>query len=105
MKKAERLVVIQPGEEKILVRPWNTFQYLEGTFKRPGERFLTRACSDRTRQNDFRLKESRFTLDIMKKFSTLRVVRHWNRLSREAVDVPPLELSKARLDGALSNPV
>jgi len=34
----------------------------------------------------------------------VRVVGHWNRLSREAVDAPPsLEAFKARLDGALSN--
>jgi len=60
-------------------------------------------CNDRTRRNGFKLKEGRFRSDIGKKFFTMRVVKHWNRLPGEAVDAPSLEVFKARLDGALSS--
>ena len=42
-------------------------------------------------------------LDIRVKIFTKRVVRCWNRLLREAVDAPSLEVFKAKLDGALSS--
>ncbi|KFR03257.1 hypothetical protein N306_07327, partial [Opisthocomus hoazin] len=53
--------------------------------------------------NGSKLKEGRFRLDIRKKFFTMRGVKHWHRLPREAVAVPSLEVFKARLDRALSN--
>ncbi|KFR08372.1 hypothetical protein N306_00066, partial [Opisthocomus hoazin] len=53
--------------------------------------------------NGSKLKEGRFSLDIRKKFFTVRVVKHWNRLPREVVVGPSLAVLKARLDGALSN--
>jgi len=31
------------------------------------------------------------------------VVKHWNRLLRDVVDMPPPEAFMAKLDGALSN--
>ena len=40
---------------------------------------------------------------IRGKFFTKRVVRCWDRLPRELVDAPSLEVLKARLDGALGS--
>ncbi|GAB0207922.1 mitochondrial enolase superfamily member 1 [Grus japonensis] len=81
------------------------FQYLKGAYRQDGEGLFMRECSDRTRGNGFKLKEGRFRLDIRKKFFTVRVVRHWNRLPREVVEPPSLEVFKARLDEALGNVV
>ncbi|KAK4814463.1 hypothetical protein QYF61_018981, partial [Mycteria americana] len=79
------------------------FQCLKGAYRKDGDRLFSKACCDRTRSNGFKLREGRFRLDLRKKFFTMRVVRHWNRLPREVVEAPSLETFKVRLDGALSN--
>ena len=39
------------------------FQYLKEAYKKAREGLFTRACSDRTRGNGFKLKEGRFRLE------------------------------------------
>ena len=79
------------------------FQYLKGAYKLEGERLFLRVDSDGTRGNGFKLRQGRFRLDIRRKFTTQRVVAHWNRLPKEVVDAPSLQAFKARLDVALGS--
>ena len=51
----------------------------------------------------FTLRWQRFRLVIRRKFFTQRVVTHWNRMPKEAVEAPSLEAFKARLDVALGS--
>ena len=69
--------------------PVATFHNLKGEYRKKGEGLLIGKCCDRTRGNCFKLKEGRFRLDTRKKFFTLMLVRHWNSLPREAVDLRP----------------
>jgi len=79
------------------------FHYLKDIYRKDGENLFSGACCDRTRSNGFQLRDGRFRLDIRMKFFTVRVVRHWKRLPREAVEAPSLETFKVMLDRALSN--
>jgi len=70
-----------------------------------GENVFILASGDRTRSNGLKLQQGRFRLDIRKKFLTVRVVIHWNKLPREVVESPSLEIFKSRLDNCLSGMV
>ena len=77
---------------------------IRGTIRMLEGGLLIRDCSDRTRGKGLKLKREEFRLDI-RKFFTVRVMRHWNGLPKVVVNAPSLVVFKARLDRALGDMV
>ena len=66
-------------------------------------RLFSVVCSGMTRSNDLKLGHRKILTKTKKNFFMVRMTEHWNRLPREVMESPTIEIFKTYLDSYLCN--
>ncbi|TRZ22387.1 hypothetical protein HGM15179_004716 [Zosterops borbonicus] len=95
-EKAERAGPVQP-QKSLREELINVYKCLEQGCREDERRLLSVVPCDGTRRNGQKLLQRKFLLNMRRNFFPVQVTVHWNRLSREAVEPPSLEIFQNRL--------
>ncbi|KGL74463.1 hypothetical protein N309_02403, partial [Tinamus guttatus] len=79
----------------------SVYKYLKGGSEEDGVGLFSVVATDRTRGDCHKLKHQKFHMNLRKTFLTVRVTEPWNRLPREVVESPSLEIFQTHLDAVL----
>uniref|UniRef100_A0A7M4ETW3 Reverse transcriptase domain-containing protein n=1 Tax=Crocodylus porosus TaxID=8502 RepID=A0A7M4ETW3_CROPO len=81
------------------------YKLVRGDLQALGESLFPQALPGVTSNNSHKLAEGRFTLDIRRRYFTVRAARIWNQLPSKVVLAPTLGVFKTRLDNHLAGVV
>ena len=69
--RLRELVLLRLEKKKLWGHLTAAFQYLKGSYRKAEEGLFMRVCSNRIKDNGFKVEESRFRLDILGRNSLL----------------------------------
>jgi len=82
--------------------PKNVYKYIKRGKKEMDEaRLFSIVRSDKTRSNGLKFVHRKFHTNMQKYYITVRVTAQWDRLPREVVESPSMEIFKTHLNADL----
>ena len=100
-ERLSNLCLLSLGKRRLRGNLINVYRYLERGGRQMDEaRLFLVVCSNRTRSNGLKLEHRKFRTNVQN-FFMIRVMECWNRLPREDVESPSMEIFKACLDACL----